>query len=233
MRLDVLLARHTRQSRQRARALLVAGRVSVAGRPCADASLAVDEFTHVALDGAPIHGRQAYYLMLHKPPGYLSATSDPHHPTVMALIDAPYRDELHLVGRLDINTTGLLLLTNDGRWSQRLMRPELKVAKVYRVQTLEPIAPDTEAVFARGMYFAREGITTQPVQLERLGERSARLTLREGRYRQIRRMFGYLGNQVVDLHRERIGDIVLDPALAPGQFRPLNPAEIDSLRIAP
>lgn len=233
MRLDVLLARHTAQSRQRARALLVEGRVQVDGRPTCDASLAVDDFSRVLLDGEQIHGRQAHYLMLHKPPGYLSATTDPQHPTVLDLIDAPFRAELHLVGRLDVNTTGLLLLTNDGRLSQRLMRPERKVAKVYRVETLEPIAPDTEEVFARGMYFAREGITTQPVQLQRLGERSARLTLHEGRYRQIRRMFGYMGNQVVDLHRERIGDIVLDPALAPGQYRPLNRAEIDSLRISP
>ena len=121
---------------------------------------------------------------------------------------------------------GLMLLTNDGRWSRRLSDPRHKLPKVYRVRTEDPITPDYAAVFERGLYFPYEDRTTRPAGLEILAPREARVTLYEGLYHQIKRLFGHFDNRVVALHRERIGPIRLDPSLAPGQYRALGADEI-------
>ncbi len=164
--------------------------------------------------------------MLHKPVGVVSATTDAEHRTVIDLIDDPDRGSLHLVGRLDRSTSGLMLLTNDGRWSKALMDPARKVPKVYHVETRDPIPADAVEKFAAGFHFHTENLTTKPAVLEILGEREARLTLHEGRYHQVKRMFHRIGNRVVNLHRQRIGSLVLGGDLPPGQWRALTPAEI-------
>jgi len=120
--------------------------------------------------------------MLHKPVGILSATKDEAHRTVLDLIDEPDKDTLHLAGRLDRGSSGLVLLTNDGRWSKRLMDAEHKVSKVYAVDTAEPISADAVEAFDKGFYFPTEDITTLPSKLEIIGECQARVTLHEGRY---------------------------------------------------
>tara|TARA_B110000037_G_scaffold166647_1_gene188525 strand:+ start:1360 stop:1863 length:504 start_codon:yes stop_codon:yes gene_type:complete len=164
--------------------------------------------------------------MLNKPRGYLSATSDLQHPTVMDLIDLPPDEKLHIGGRLDRGTTGLLLITNDGNWSRRITEPGLKKPKTYLVETEAPITPQYQELFTQGIHLMPEDITTQPAQLEILAERKARLTIYEGRYHQVKRMFYRFENKLVSLHRERMGDIHLDPNLELGQYRPLTPAEI-------
>nr|WP_210397678.1 pseudouridine synthase [Motiliproteus sediminis] len=216
-------------SRQLARHWLASGRIAVDGVRIADGCYPVTPFSRVTLDDQPIQTRQPRYFMLHKPGGYLSATSDPDHPTVMELLDDADSGQLHIAGRLDRASTGLLLLTDDGRWSRRLTEPERRVAKVYRVDTEDPIHPDTARRFAEGIYFDYEGITTRPVELQQLGPRQVRLTLFEGRYHQIKRMFGRFRNRVLSLHREQIGSLALDPDLAPGEYRPLTPAEVSAL----
>ena len=228
MRLDRFLALHTALGRRGARLALASGRVTLAGTTVTDGQCPVDDFSPVALDGVCLRRRRPRYLMLHKPAGCVSATRDPVHPTVLDLIDGPAeaKADLHLAGRLDFNSTGLLLLTNDGRWSRRLTEPGAGRAKVYHVRTEDPIGADYAAVFQRGLYFRYEGLTTRPAGLEILGEREARVTLREGRYHHIKRLFGHFNNRVVALHRERVGAIVLDPDLAPGRYRPLTEAEI-------
>ncbi|MBL7250888.1 pseudouridine synthase [Alloalcanivorax sp. C16-2] len=228
MRLDRFLALHTDLGRRGARHALAQGRVTLDGRTVTDGHCPVDDFSPVALDGGSLRRRRPRYLMLHKPAGCVSATRDPVHPTVLDLIDEPEADkaELHLAGRLDFNSTGLLLLTNDGLWSRRLTEPGAGHDKVYHVRTEDPIGADYAAVFRRGLYFRYENRVTLPAGLEILGEREARVTLREGRYHHIKRLFGHFDNRVVALHRERIGAIVLDPALAPGHYRPLTEAEI-------
>lgn len=229
MRLDRFLGNQPQGSRQRARRWLAAGRVGVDGLTVTDGSHPVTPFCQVALDGELLQSRQPRYFMLHKPAGYLSATEDPEHRTVLDLLDEPDADRLHIAGRLDRASTGLLLLTDDGRWSRRLTEPERRVAKVYRVETEDPIHPDTARRFAEGIYFDFEGITTRPVQVQQLGPRLVRLTLFEGRYHQIKRMFGRFRNRVVALHREQIGDLTLDADLAPGAYRPLTADEIAGL----
>lgn len=230
MKLSRILSNRDGISRKRANALIAAGRVTVDGRTCREPAREVDRFSSVALDSSVIQTADtANYLMLHKPAGYLSATVDPVHPTVLDLIDPSLHPELHIAGRLDRASTGLLILTNDGVWSRRLTEPRVKIPKVYRVTTANPISDDTAERFGLGIWFEYEGLRTSPAKLERLGEREARVTIYEGRYHQVKRMFHACNNRVTGLHRERMGSIRLDAELVQGAYRPLTPAEINHL----
>lgn len=227
MRLDRFLNKQLELGRQAVQRLLLQGQVRVDGQPVRDGRQEIDAFSRIEHAGVLLQpGQTRRYLMLHKPAGCVSATHDVQHRTVLDLLPEEQRAGLHIAGRLDGNTTGLLLLTNDGQWSRRLTLPGSKLPKVYHVETAEPIGAEYVATFARGMYFAFEDLTTLPAQLELLDSHHARLTLIEGRYHQVKRMFGHFRNRVVRLHRESIGPIRLDPALRPGEFRALHAAEI-------
>lgn len=227
MRLDRFLANFPQYNRQQVRLLLVQRRVRVDAQPVIDPRHEVREFSRVEVDEQLLQaGRPARYLMLYKPAGCVSATRDPQHPTVLDLLPADLRDDLHIAGRLDYNTTGLMILTNDGQWSRRLTQPRTKQAKVYQVETEDEIGAHYIEKFREGFYFAFEDLTTLPAQLDILGPRSARLAIVEGRYHQVKRMFGHFDNKVIGLHRERMGPISLDPALTPGAFRALTAEEI-------
>jgi 16S rRNA pseudouridine516 synthase len=226
MRLDRFLTRRGVHSGKEVARLLADGRVKVDRETETGGTRKIDRFSRVELDGDILQSHEAVYLMLYKPAGWLSATKDPQHPTVIELIDHPRRDELHLAGRLDRASTGLLLLTNDGRWSKRVTEPVEEISKVYRVTTRDEISPETSAIFAAGIYFAFEDLTTRPAALEIINAREALLTIHEGRYHQVKRMFHAVGNQVLSLHRESIGPLNLDD-LAPGQFRHLTDAEVN------
>jgi 16S rRNA pseudouridine516 synthase len=229
MFLSRLIAKHKGMGRTAAMQAIAGKKVKVDDQVVTDGQHEVDRFSTVWLEDALVQqGEQALYIMLHKPVGYLSATSDPQHPTVLELIDHPARQTLHIAGRLDRSSSGLLLLTNDGRWSKRLTEPDEKVAKVYLVGTAEPIAPEAVELFARGFYFHTEDLTTLPAELEILGERLARVTLHEGRYHQIKRMFHRVSNRVVSLHRESIGSLVLSADLPPGGWREIRQNELGS-----
>jgi 16S rRNA pseudouridine516 synthase len=226
LKLDRLLARHQHMGRTAAHRLLAQGRVKVDGAVQRDSLWELSRFENVELDGEVIQaGVRAIYLMLHKPVGWLSATKDAEHPTVIDLIDDPDKGSLHLAGRLDRSTSGLVLLTNDGRWSKRVMDAEHRVPKVYRVQTQEPIRAEDVEAFARGFHFHTEDIMTLPARLEIVGEREALLTLHEGRYHQVKRMFHRVQNRVTALHRESVGELSLGQ-LAPGQWRALAAEEV-------
>ncbi|MFS2161558.1 pseudouridine synthase [Pseudomonas sp. Pseusp122] len=227
MRLDRFLSNLPRFNRQDVRLALATGRVQVDGQPTSDPHHDVREFSSVQLDGETLQaGRPARYFMLHKPQGCVSATRDPVHPTVLDLLDEPDKDELHIAGRLDFNTTGLMLITNDGQWSRRLTQPQTKLPKVYHVETEQLIDERYVEKFAEGFYFAFEDLTTQPAHLTLLGPSVARLSIVEGRYHQVKRMFGHFNNKVLRLHRESMGPLQLDPELEPGQYRALHAAEI-------
>ena len=227
MRVDRFLSNLPRFNRQQVRLLLVERRVSVDGLAVSDPRHEVREFSRVCVDDEVLQaGKPARYFMLHKPQGCVSATSDPQHPTVLDLLDEPHIDELHIAGRLDFNTTGLMLITNDGQWSRRLTQPQTKLPKVYLVDTEQDIGLEYAPTFAAGLYFAFEDLTTQPADLELLAPRRARLSIVEGRYHQVKRMFGHFNNKVIGLHRERMGPLALDASLAPGQYRALTDDEI-------
>lgn len=227
MRVDRFLSNLPCFNRKQVRLLLVERRVTVDGVAVSDPHHEVREFSQVCVDDEVLQtGKSPRYFMLHKPQGCVSATSDPQHPTVLDLLDEPDTHDLHIAGRLDFNTTGLMLITNDGQWSRRLTQPQTKLPKVYLVETEQEIGPEYAVTFKAGLYFAFEDLTTQPAELELLGPTTARLGIVEGRYHQVKRMFGHFNNKVIGLHRERMGPLVLDAALAPGEYRALTDDEI-------
>ncbi|MBK1790268.1 16S rRNA pseudouridine(516) synthase [Persicirhabdus sediminis] len=227
MRLDKYLMKQTRHGRREVRALIERGLVRCDDLVITDRLHEVGRFGKVELDGAILMDRTARYLMLNKPAGYLSATTDPEHPTVMQLVDDDPADPLHLAGRLDRASTGLLILTNDGQWSRRLTEPDHQIDKVYQVTVEHPLTDDLIEVFQQGMYFAYEDVMIAPAELEILSDHSARVTIHEGKYHQIKRMFHAVENRITSLHRLSMGEIQLDPQLQAGQWRHLSAREID------
>ncbi|UVJ43119.1 pseudouridine synthase [Pseudomonas sp. LS1212] len=227
MRVDRFLSNLPRFNRKQVRLLLVARRVRVDGIAISDPHHEVREFSRVECDDEVLQeGRPARYFMLHKPMGCVSATVDPQHPTVLDLIDEPDKQDLHIAGRLDFNTSGLMLITNDGQWSRRLTQPQTKLPKIYYVETEQDIGLEYIKKFREGFYFAFENLTTLPAELTLLGPRRARLSIVEGRYHQVKRMFGFFNNKVLRLHRESMGPLRLDSDLAPGSYRALTLEEV-------
>jgi len=229
MKLSRFLYHHTSHGKNDVRRILAAGRVTVDGKVERDSQSDIGDFTQVTLDDRVLRDTSAVYLMLNKPAGYLSATVDDEHRTVMELIDTP--ETLHIAGRLDRASTGLLILTNDGKWSRRLTEPKEGVPKVYEVTTAEPITAETVMRFQQGIYFAYEDLTTQPAELQILSAQCAQITIYEGRYHQVKRMFHAVGNRITSLHRLSMGAIQLDPQLTAGQYRNLTQQEIESVSL--
>lgn len=225
-RLDRLLNQTLGLPRSAVRVMLAQGRILVDGRVASAGNQPVDRFTRIAVDGETLPCETPVYLKLHKPPGVLSATHDARHSTVIDLLEHPARDTLHLVGRLDRASSGLVLLTNDGRWSRALMSPDAAVEKVYEVRVRDSLTEAMVEAFAAGMHFAYEDITTLPARLEILEDTLARITLVEGRYHQIKRMFGRFRNPVLALHRVRIGAVTLPADLAKGSSGALDAEEL-------
>ena len=230
MKLSRIVSNQPDISRKKANWLIATGQVYVNDQICRVADIDVDEFSVVSVNGKTLQpGHCVRYIMLHKPAGYLSATEDDTHPTVLQLLPPALGQGLHIAGRLDRATTGLMILTNNGTWSRQLTRPGMGIAKVYLVTTAYPIGPDTAQRFAEGIWFEYEQLTTSPAALELLAPARARLTIYEGRYHQVKRMFHALGNRVVALHREQIGHLQLSSDLAEGNFRMLTGSEIEGL----
>jgi 16S rRNA pseudouridine516 synthase len=225
------LVQATALSRSQAQRAVRAGRVTLGGATVSDPALRLTgQHQQVRLDGELIEAPRPRYLVLHKPAGYVCATSDPDHATVLELLPRALRAGLHVAGRLDRDTTGLVLLTDDGDWSHRVTSPRHRCAKRYRVTLAEPVSDADIGRLSDGLLLRGETRPTLPARVQRLGERELWLTLEEGRYHQVKRMFGALGNRVVALHRDRIGVLELDPtALPEGGCRALTEAEIAAL----
>ncbi len=230
MRLDKFICDCTGLTRSQAGKVIRQKLVSINGDVVKQAALQVSSDDNVVLDGQPLAIIGLRYIMLHKPAGFLCANDDPEHPIVFNLLDEPLVERLHTVGRLDLDTTGLLLLTDDGKWSHRISSPKHHIAKTYRVWTADPIADDAAALFAEGVMLRGEKDPTLPAELELVAEREALLTIHEGRYHQVKRMFAAIGNKVEQLHREKIGGLQLPADLAEGEYRALTAAELELLR---
>tara|TARA_R110001592_G_scaffold363036_1_gene679392 strand:+ start:8021 stop:8728 length:708 start_codon:yes stop_codon:yes gene_type:complete len=208
-RLDRFISQNSAFSLSDTRLLIAQKRILLDGEVAHSVQQRVTEFTHVVLDGACLQDNNPVYIMLNKPRGVVSATKDVEHTTVLDLIQHPQKSELHIVGRLDFNTTGLVLLTNDGTWSRTISLPETKLAKIYEVTLSKPLSAEYITAFQEGIYFSYEDITTQAASLEILSDFSARLSLIEGKYHQVKRMFGHFQNEVLALHRVAVGHITL------------------------
>jgi 16S rRNA pseudouridine516 synthase len=225
-RLDRFISAQTGINRRGVRPLLAQSRIFVDGVAAVDTHQIIDEFSHVILDGRVLQANTPCYVMMHKPRGVVSATKDEQHRTVIDLLNRTERHKLHIVGRLDFNSSGLLLLTNNGRWSRHLATPGNNIAKLYRVTLAKPLTDDYVDAFSEGMYFSYEGITTRPAKLNIISKYVAEVSLMEGKYHQIKRMFGQFDNEVLTLHRLAIGNLWLDSSLSPGQSRELTDNEV-------
>ena len=229
LRLDRRLVTLGKGSRSEMQKAIRGGRVRVNGDVQRDPSAQVAEDAEILLNGEKLDTRLTRHVMLHKPAGLLTAARDKKQPTVMDLLPPEYAAIGCMpVGRLDKDTEGLLLLTNDGELAHRLLSPKYHVEKRYfaRVDG-ELSAADAEA-FARGMTLG-DGLECLPAGLEVLPDRVCIVTLREGKFHQVKRMFAAVEREVLTLHRETFGSLVLDEALPCGQWRELTEAEASAL----
>lgn len=225
-RLDRFISEKCQINRKKVRLLLAQKQVEVDGVIATNIAQPINKFSVITLNGQVLQQNKALYIMLHKPVGVVCATKDDKHKTVIELLGQLLTPKeqisLHIVGRLDLNTSGLVLLTNDSRWSEQLTSPKNKVSKRYLVTLKNPINHEYIQAFADGMYFAYENVTTKPATLNIISQYQAEVILTEGRYHQIKRMFGRFENPVVALHRTSIGDFVLDKNLVAGESQLLN-----------
>lgn len=229
MRLDKYVSQCSGLSRKSVKQVLHQMRIAVNGEPVRNAGLGLSGQETVTLDGHRLTLPGARYLMLHKPAGVVCATEDSSQRTVLDLLPSNLASGLQIVGRLDKDTTGLLLLTDDGQWNHRITSPRRACAKVYRVTTADPIEPSAIEAFRNGIVLKDDPKPTQPAQLVLEDSHRASVTLVEGRYHQVKRMFAALGNRVTALHRASVGSIQLDPVLPEGHFRSLTEDEINSV----
>ena len=229
MRLDKFICQSTNLTRTLAKREIARSNVKIDGEVVRKADHKVTADMDVWFSGRSLSQRPPRYIMMHKPLDVICSTVDEEHPSVMNLIEADKREELHIAGRLDVDTTGLVLITDDGKWSHRVTSPKRACNKRYRVQLAEAIAPTAVADFAAGIHLRSEDKPCLPAKLEILREKEVLLTIQEGKYHQVKRMFASQGNSVVGLHREQIGDIVLDPALELGEWRYLTDEEASSI----
>lgn len=229
MRLDYFIANATSLSRKDAKRAIGKGQVEHNGKLCRQASSQVAKGDSIKLDGVALALPGERYLMLFKPEGVISATSDSQQPTVLDLLPAEVRPGLHIAGRLDRDTTGLLLLTTDGQWSHRVTSPRTGCDKTYRVGLSERITREAMDQLAAGVMLKGESDATRPAGVAIIEDQLIELTIHEGRYHQIKRMIAAVGNHVTSLHRLKIGAIMLDTKLAPGEFRELTSEEVASV----
>ncbi|RYV01932.1 16S rRNA pseudouridine(516) synthase [Shewanella sp. OPT22] len=228
-RLDRFICKALQVSKKQVRMYLLEKRIKVNDVVADALDMQVTEFDKIQLDQQLLLEHQPIYILMNKPVGVVSATKDDLHKTVLDLIDHPDKAQLHIAGRLDLNSSGLLLLTNDSKWSSQLMSPDSKVTKKYYVKLKNPVSEDYISGFNQGFYFEYEDITTKPAKLEILSEFETLVTLSEGKYHQIKRMFGRYRNPVESLHRISVGHINLPDELKPGEWRLLKENEIDQV----
>ena len=235
MRLDKYLVACAVGSRTEVKNFLKAGRVTVNGKKEKSAKLQVNEDTdEICFDGQKLDYEEFVYYMMNKPQGVISATEDPKHKTVLDLLDDLARSkEVFPVGRLDIDTHGLLLLTNDGQLAHALLSPKRHVDKTYLAQVDGIMTQEDVEKFAQGIPL--KDFTCQPAKLELVSvdtekeESLVRVTIAEGKFHQVKRMVTYCGKEVVDLQRLTMGTLTLDEDLKRGEWRRLTTEELESL----
>lgn len=227
MRLDKFLAENTGLTRSQAAKELKAGLVTVNGEIVKSGAVKISEQDEICYDGEQLTWvEDGVYFMLNKPQGCVCSHDETDYPSVYQFFDYPLSTRLHTAGRLDADTTGLVLLTDDGKWSHRITSPKHHCEKTYLVTLADPVEDFYTEKLQEGILLRGEKTPTLPAELEILDDYNVNLTISEGRYHQVKRMFAALGNKVVALHRWRIGNIVLDETLEEGEFRLLSEQEI-------
>lgn len=226
MRLDKFLAEQTGLTRSQANRALKQALVQVNGEINKNGASKITSDDQILFDGEPLLWQeQGLYFMLYKPQGYVCSHDDGDYPSIYQLFDYPLANKLHSAGRLDVDTTGLILLTDDGKWSHRITSPKYQCDKTYLVTLADPIEEHYQRACTQGILLRGEKSPTKPAVLEILDDYNVNLTISEGRYHQVKRMFAALGNKVVALHRWKVGNIILDESLAEGEYRALTDSE--------
>lgn len=224
-RLDKILSTRTSFSRKDAKKLISSGKVFVNGKAEASPEYKANENDEIIVDGKRISGNEHIYIVLNKPAGYISATEDPNQETVLKLIpERLFRKGLFPAGRLDKDTTGLTIITDDGDFAHRILSPHRHVPKSYDVTIDIPVTEEMVSGFEKGIKLI-DGIC-KTSKLSVTGENTCTVVLSEGRYHQIKRMFGCYGAKVTKLHRLSIGGFFLPNDLAPGECRELTSEEL-------
>ncbi|MBX2858586.1 MAG: pseudouridine synthase [Cellvibrionaceae bacterium] len=247
MRIDKFISNNSEYSRTQVRRLVKAGRVELNNEVVADASMKITGNNPlVSIHGQPLEAVGDVYYMLNKPKGYVCANSDGHYPTVIDLLADHHRSKggrapcdsgrlnaLQVVGRLDVDTTGLVLLTNNGEWNHHMTSPKSNFFKCYQVSLNKAPTEATQKLFSEGLLLEGEKKKTKPAYLEFIATKKVRVSITEGKYHQVKRMFAAVGCRVRALHRESIGPIRLDAQLHPGEYRELYPCEVASVENSP
>ncbi|MBQ9663212.1 MAG: rRNA pseudouridine synthase [Oscillospiraceae bacterium] len=230
MRLDKFVADTAGMTRSQAARAIRSGTVTVNGVPVRKPEQKIDEnHDTVTTEGRPCTYRRFRYFLLDKPTGVITASKDPHQPTVLDLFPPELRRQgIFPVGRLDKDTSGLLLITNDGEFAHRVISPKSGLAKVYRATVEGSLTPEDVERFRNGIVLA-DGTKCLPAGLEILSEGECLVTVREGKYHQVRRMLAAVGKPVLTLRRLSVGPLSLDPALAPGGYRELSEEDLCTL----
>lgn len=228
-RLDSLLRAWGYATRKEVRELVSEGRITLDGIVVTDAAVQCGDDCEIAIDGKVLEKRASLTLMLNKPAGYVCTADEGLYPTVFSLLkDGDRERALFAVGRLDADTEGLLLLTNDGGLCDRIIRPESEIEKVYEVKFDRPLIPDAAEKLRQGITLP-EGVSCRPAYFESTGEKSGRITVCEGKYHEVKRLIRACGAQVAALKRVSIGKLKLDENLAPGEYRQLSAEDISLL----
>jgi 16S rRNA pseudouridine516 synthase len=225
MRLDKLLSNSTAFTRSQAKIVIKKGKVKVDGGVVTNVAQHIKEDANVEYMGVSITKPQLRYLMYNKPAGIVCANKDNDHQTIFDTLFVANSDKLHVAGRLDIDTTGLVLLTDDGQWLHRITSPKHQHYKIYLVDLHDEITEKQISILETGVQLKDEKNRCQPAIVEKLDTKLIRISISEGKYHQVKRMMAAVGNHLVKLHREQIADIKVDENLEEGKWRELTEAE--------
>jgi 16S rRNA pseudouridine516 synthase len=226
MRLDKFVCKSTELTKSEAIHHIRAGQMSVNDQIVTNEAVQVHEKNTIKLNGVTLKTRQFRYILMHKPANTICSNVDEIYPSIFNYVDIEKVSELHIAGRLDADTTGMILITDDGRWSFSLTAPSSQCPKIYRVKLSKELKPSVAIAFEKGVKLQGEQQLTLPATLQHITSTEVLLTITQGKFHQVKRMFAAVGNRVVSLHREKIGDICLDVGV--GQWRYLTDDEVQS-----
>ncbi len=225
MRLDKFIANSTVFTRSRAKSIIRGGKIKIDGVVAKNAGYQVSDHSVVEYMGVAINKAEPRYIMFNKPVGVVCANKDKDHATVFDSIMLPRADTLHVAGRLDIDTTGLVLITDDGQWLHQITSPKHEHKKTYLVELDSAITEKQIRILNEGVQLKKEKKRSLPAEIEVIDDKKIRMIISEGKYHQVKRMMAAVENHVVKLHREKIAHIVLDEKLPEGQWRELTNEE--------
>lgn len=226
MRLDKFVCKSTELTKSEAIRCIELGKLCVNGKVITDEAKQVHENNLITLNNITLTARPFRYILMHKPPNTICSNVDEIYPSIFNYLDIENVSELHIAGRLDADTTGLVFITDDGRWSFSITSPSLKCPKVYRVQLSKELSGDAALALEKGVQLQGEQELTLPATVQIVAAKEVLLTITEGKFHQVKRMFAAVGNRVVSLHREKIGRIDLD--VKESQWRYLSDDEVRS-----